>query len=73
MIVRASAQGWPVPDIADLAQVSQRYIRQVIHDFNETGFAALDPKWSGGAPKTIDDTAQTRICAIARCDPRALG
>jgi transposase len=73
MIVLASAQGWPVPDIADLAQVSQRYVRQVIHEFNAEGFAALDPKWSGGAPKTIDDTTRTRICAIARCDPRVLG
>jgi transposase len=69
----ASAQRWPVRDIADLAQVSQRYVRQVIHDFNETGFAALDPKWSGGAPETIDDTTRTQIRAIAGCDPRALG
>ncbi|MEV4603771.1 hypothetical protein AB0K15_41130 [Amycolatopsis sp. NPDC049253] len=30
-----------------MAQVSPRYVRQVIHDFNGTGFAALDPKWSG--------------------------
>jgi transposase len=73
MIVLASAQGWPVPDIADLAQVSQRYVRQVIHDFNAEGFAALDPKWSGGAPKTIADTTRSRIRAIARCDPKSLG
>ena len=69
MIVLASAQGWPVPDIADLGQVSQRYVRQVIHDFNDEGFAALDPKCSGGAPKTIDDTTRTRICAIAGATP----
>jgi transposase len=48
MIVLAWAQGWPAPDIAELAQVSHRYVRQVIHDFNETGFDALDPKWSRG-------------------------
>jgi transposase len=73
MIVLASAQGWPVPDIADLAQVSQRYVRQVIHEFNDKGFGAFDPKWSGGAPRTIDDTTRTRIYAIAGCDPQALG
>jgi transposase len=73
MIVLASAQGWPVPDIADLVQVSQRYVRQVIHDFNETGFGALDPKWSGGAPKAIDETTRRRICAIAGCDPHLFG
>ena len=69
MFVLASGQGRPVADIADLAQVSQRYVRQVIHDFNAKGFDALDPKWSGGAPKTIDDTTRTRIYAIAGCDP----
>jgi transposase len=68
MVVLASAQGWPVPDIADLAQVSQRYVRQVIHDFNEWGFAALDPKWSGGAPRRIEN--RTRV---ASCRPRDLG
>jgi transposase len=73
IIVLASAEGWPVPDIGDLAQVSQRYVRRVIHDFNDHGFGALDPKWSGGAPKTIDDTTRIRIRAIAGCSPRALG
>jgi hypothetical protein len=26
------------------------YAREVIHAFNAQGFAALDPKWSGGRP-----------------------
>jgi hypothetical protein len=46
MVVLASAQGWPVPDIACLAQVWQRYVREVIHDFNAHGLGALDPKWT---------------------------
>jgi hypothetical protein len=31
-----------------MAQVSQRYVRQVIHDFNDKGFDALDPKCGCG-------------------------
>lgn len=72
IVVLASAQGQSVPDIAHLMACSQEYVREVVHAFNEQGFAALDPKWSGGAPRTIDDPTRTRICAIAGCDPRFL-
>ncbi|MGP4018811.1 IS630 family transposase [Saccharopolyspora sp. 5N708] len=73
IVVLASAQGQSVSDIAHLLACSRDYVRDVIHSFNERGFAALDPKWNGGAPRTIDDPARTRICAIAGCDPRFLG
>ncbi|MFD1320606.1 IS630 family transposase [Micromonospora sonneratiae] len=68
-----SAQGQPAPDIAHLLKASEDYVRDVIHVFNEQGFTALDPKWSGGAPKRIDEQARDWICVIARCDPRFLG
>lgn len=48
IVVMASAQRRPVPAIARLMQVSEAYVRQVIHDFNERGFEALDPQWSAG-------------------------
>ena len=73
MVVLASAQGWPVRDIADLAQTSQRYVRGVIHEFNERGFAALDPKWSGGAPRKIDNRTRARIRIVASSCPQDLG
>lgn len=72
IVVRVSAQGQFVPDIAHLLDVSPDYVRGVIHAFNEQGFAALEPKWSGDAPKTIDGPTRARICAIAGCDPRTL-
>lgn len=72
IVVWASAQGQSVPDIAHLLDASADYVRDVIHAFNERGFDALDPKWSGGAPKTIDEPTRARICAIAGCDPRIL-
>jgi transposase len=42
-----SGQGRSVPDITSLLQVSDEYVRAVIHAFNEKGFDALDPKRSG--------------------------
>jgi transposase len=44
-----SAQGQSVPDIAHLLGCSQEYVRSVIHAFNNTGFAALDPNGAGQA------------------------
>ena len=48
IVVMMSGQGQTVRDIASLLQVSEDYVRDVIHAFNERGFDALDPKWSGG-------------------------
>ncbi|WP_433632355.1 helix-turn-helix domain-containing protein [Nocardia sp. CA-120079] len=41
--VMASAQHQPVPLITKLMQVSESYVRQVIHDFDEKRIDALDP------------------------------
>ncbi len=40
--VSMSAQGRPAPDIAHLMVVTEGYVRDVIHAFNEQGFDALD-------------------------------
>jgi len=73
IVVLMSAQGQGVPDIAHLLDCSQEYVRGVIHAFNQIGFKALDPKWSGGRPKTISEHVRRQICLIARCRPRDLG
>ena len=73
IVVLMSAQGQSAPDIAHLLDCTQEYVRTVIHAFNESGFAALDPKWSGGRPKTIGEHARRQVCLIARCCPRDLG
>lgn len=72
-IVLASAAGRPVPDLAELFQTSQRYVRQVIHDFNEHGLGALDPKWSPGPTPRIGPATREQICRIASCRPAELG
>ena len=73
IVVLMSAQGQSVPDIAHLLDCSQEYVRTVIHAFNESGLAALDPKWSGGRPRTISEPVRREICLLARCCPRDLG
>ncbi|MFD4957039.1 IS630 family transposase, partial [Streptomyces sp. NPDC058451] len=69
IVVLMSAQGQTVKDITSLMQVGEDYVRDVIHAFNERGFDALDPKWSGGRPKTISDEVREHICLIARTSP----
>lgn len=69
IVVMMSAQGQSVPDITSLMQVSADYVRDVIHAFNEQGFEALDPKWSGGRPRMISSQVREHICLIARTSP----
>lgn len=71
-VVLASAQGQPVPAIAELLAATEHHVYEVIHAFNDKGFAALDPKWNGGRPKTITKRTRERIGRIARCCPRQL-
>jgi transposase len=66
IVVMMSAQGQAVRDITSLLQVSEDYVRDVIHAFNERGFDALDPKWSGGPRRKIGDRIREWICLIAR-------
>lgn len=73
IVVLMSAQGQSAPDIAHLLDCSPEYVRGVIRAFNESGFAALDPKWSGGRPRKISEQVRREICLLARCCPRDLG
>lgn len=73
IVVLMSAQGQTVQDITSLLQVSDDYVRDVIHAFNERGFDALDPKPSGGRPKKIGEQLRAWICTIARTSPADWG
>ena len=59
--------------IAQMFAASEGYVREVIHAFNDNGFAALDPKWSGGRPRKYGPVAHQLICQTARATPSALG
>ena len=73
IVVMMSGQGQTVSDITGLLQVSNDYVRDVIHAFNERGFDALDPKWSGGRRRKIGERIREWICLIARTSPAECG
>src|SRR6476619_1618114 len=57
-IVLASLQGRSPAEAAGMFAATAQYAREVIHAFNEQGFAALDPKWSGGRPRKFGSVAR---------------
>ncbi|TDD58370.1 IS630 family transposase [Actinomadura rubrisoli] len=73
IVVMMSAQGRAASSIKTLTQVSDDYVRSVVHAFNERGFDALDPKWSAGRPRRIGERVRERICLIARTTPAEWG
>ena len=73
MILLASATEMAAPDIARLYLTDASHVRTVIHDFNERGFAALDPDYRGGRPRTTTPAQRDRIVAVARTRPDLQG
>src|SRR3954447_19570625 len=72
-IILASSSGTPVPAIARLVAADEDTVREVIHAFNESGLAALDPKWAGGRPRLISDDDVEFIATTALTRPVKLG
>ncbi|GAB2808255.1 IS630 family transposase [Actinoallomurus bryophytorum] len=73
MMIMASASGTPVPAIARLVAADEDTVREVIHAFNESGLAALDPKWAGGRPRLISDDDVEFIATTATTRPAKPG
>src|SRR5215217_6351311 len=72
-IVLASVQGRSAAEAAAMFAASAQYAREVIHAFNEKGFAALDPKWSGGRPVRFGPPVRETVCRVAKTPPQQLG
>src|SRR3954454_4507187 len=72
-IVLASVQGRSAAEAAEMFAASAQYAREVIHAFNESGFAAVDPKWSGGRPKRFGPPVRETVCRVAKTPPQELG
>ena len=72
-IVLASVQGRSAAEAAAMFAATPQYGREVIHAFNEQGFAALDPKWSGGRPPRFSPQVREVICRVAKTPPQRLG
>jgi transposase len=73
MIVQMSSQGRSVTDIVAGTGFSERYVREVIHAFNEHGFEAFSPKWSGGRTPIFTEAIRQQIRTLALSRPREVG
>src|SRR3954464_14377140 len=71
-IVLASMQGRSPAEAAAMFAATAQYAREVIHAFNQQGFAALDPKWSGGRPPRFGRVAREIVCRVAKTAPQQL-
>jgi transposase len=72
-IVLASTQGRSASEAAAMFAATAQYAREVIHAFNEQGFAALDPKWSGGRRRKFGPQTRETIARVAKTAPPQLG
>lgn len=67
--VLLTAQGMPVPKIAEVTFTSDDRICDVIHNFNADGSDSLYPKYKGGRPKTFTLPERREIKKIAKSKP----
>ena len=72
VVVHASAGGNSVAVIAQLAATSPDRVREMIHRFNESGMASLDPQWAGGRGRRITTDDDAFIVETARTRPKKL-
>ncbi len=72
VVTHASAGGNSVPVIARLVATSPDRVRQMIHRFNESPMASLDPQWAGGRGRRITTDDEAFIVETARTRPRKL-
>ncbi|MFI8930800.1 helix-turn-helix domain-containing protein [Streptomyces sp. NPDC053474] len=73
MMVLASACGNTPTATAALAAADPDTVRDVIHAFNDTALACLDPHWADGRTRRITAGDEAYLIAVARTRPRALG
>jgi transposase len=72
-VILASAQGMRVPEIAQRYHYSRKWVRRIIHRFNEEGLEAIFPRYAGGRPPTFTGEQKARIVETALSRPTDLG
>jgi transposase len=69
-MVLLSAQGMDVAAIAGVTFTSPDRVRDVLHNFNLDGFAALYPRYAGGRPPTFTLAQHRQIKQVALSRPQ---
>jgi transposase len=71
--VLLSADGWSVPQLAQLLRVDQATVHRWLDRFTTEGVAGLTPQWSAGRPPIWDETYEWLLVETVRHDPRWYG
>jgi len=72
-VILASAQGFTPPNISPIVGMSEGYIRELIHSFNDNGMAMLKPSWKPGGNCKFTAEQKERLVALATSRPKDLG
>ena len=72
-VVLLSAEGYRIPEIADVLGAHPANLRKWLHRFNEKGCPGLVTVRSGGAKPRFTEEQKARIVALAAKRPRDLG
>lgn len=72
-VVLASALRMKVPEISERYHYSKKWVRHIIHRFNDKGMEAIFPHYAGGRPPTFTEEQKTKIVEIALSRPQDLG
>ncbi len=72
-VILASAQGMRVPEISKRYHYSTKWVREIIHQFDDAGMEAIFPHYAGGRPPTFTEDQKARIIGVALSRPQDLG
>ena len=71
--VLLSADGWSVPQLAQLLRVDQATVHRWLDRFTTEGVAGLTTQWSDGRPPAWDEAYEWLLVETVRHDPRWYG
>jgi transposase len=72
-VILASAQGFTPPNISPIVGMTEGYIRELIHSFNDSGMAMLKPSWKPGGNYKFTEKQKEQLVALATSRPKDLG
>lgn len=72
LMVLMSIRGAKVSEIKNRTGCSPKYVRQIIHEFNQKGFSSLWHVYGGGRKPIFSEAQREEIAQLALLPPRAL-